>query len=125
MVKRVKNGPLTRPHRTKMKTDNERRLRKNLLGILLLLPYIALLWLPFYNRQYPDLFGFPFFYWYQLLWVPLTSLLYISFIGKGKRNEGGCLRPSGDCGVYRLLCLGDRAWLYCVPLESGRSAASA
>src|SRR5260363_288750 len=61
MVKGVKNGPLTRPHRTKMKTDNERRLRKNLLGILLLLPYIALLWLPFYNRQYPALFGFPFF----------------------------------------------------------------
>ncbi len=41
---------------------------------VLLLPYIALLWLPFYNSQAPSLFGFPFFYWYQFAWVPLTSL---------------------------------------------------
>nr|WP_245003828.1 DUF3311 domain-containing protein [Bradyrhizobium liaoningense] len=30
---------------------------------------------PFYNTREPQLFGFPFFYWYQLAWVPLTSLL--------------------------------------------------
>ena len=42
---------------------------------LLLLPYIALLWLPFYNDKAPALAGFPFFYWYQFAWVPLTSLL--------------------------------------------------
>jgi hypothetical protein len=30
---------------------------------------------PFYNSWEPSLFGFPFFYWYQFLWVPLTSLL--------------------------------------------------
>jgi hypothetical protein len=23
----------------------------------------------------PTLLGFPFFYWYQLLWVPITALL--------------------------------------------------
>jgi hypothetical protein len=43
--------------------------------ILLLLPFIGLLWVPFYNHALPSLFGFPFFYWYQLIWVPLTSLL--------------------------------------------------
>lgn len=43
--------------------------------LLLLLPFLALLWIPFYNRELPALFGFPFFYWYQLLWVPLTALL--------------------------------------------------
>ena len=43
--------------------------------LLLLIPYIGLLWVPFYNRLAPDLFGFPFFYWYQLLCVPITSLL--------------------------------------------------
>jgi hypothetical protein len=43
--------------------------------VVLLLPYIALLWLPFYNLRMPSLLGFPFFYWYQLLWVPITSLL--------------------------------------------------
>jgi hypothetical protein len=43
--------------------------------ILLLLPFIGLLWVPFYNFQEPALFGFPFFYWYQLVWVPISSLL--------------------------------------------------
>jgi hypothetical protein len=41
----------------------------------LLLPYIALLWLPFYNEKGLAIAGFPFFYWYQFAWVPLTSLL--------------------------------------------------
>jgi hypothetical protein len=43
--------------------------------LLLLVPFAALLWLPFYNDARPSLFGFPFFYWYQFLWVPLTSLI--------------------------------------------------
>lgn len=43
--------------------------------LLLLLPFIALLWIPFYNRELPALFDFPFFYWYQLAWVPLTALI--------------------------------------------------
>lgn len=43
--------------------------------ILLLLPFVGLLWVPFYNFVDPTLFGFPFFYWYQLAWVPITSLL--------------------------------------------------
>jgi hypothetical protein len=43
--------------------------------ILLLLPFIGLLWVPFYNSVEPTLFGFPFFYWYQLAWVPISSVL--------------------------------------------------
>ena len=42
---------------------------------LLVFPYIGLLWVPFYNKHDPALFGFPFFYWYQLLWVPITAAL--------------------------------------------------
>ena len=44
---------------------------------LLLIPFVALLWVPFYNRIDPVLFGIPFFYWYQFLWVLLTSLIII------------------------------------------------
>jgi hypothetical protein len=39
----------------------------------------------------PELFGFPFFYWYQLLWVPLTSFLtYIVYrtLGRRTRDDG-------------------------------------
>ena len=44
-------------------------------NLLLLIPFVALLWVPFYNRLDPKLFGVPFFYWYQFLWVILTSLV--------------------------------------------------
>jgi len=43
--------------------------------VLLLLPFVGLLWVLFYNYHEPRLFGFPFFYWYQLAWVPVTALL--------------------------------------------------
>jgi hypothetical protein len=43
--------------------------------LLLVLPFIAMLWVPSYNSVEPTLAGIPFFYWYQLAWVPLTSLL--------------------------------------------------
>jgi Protein of unknown function (DUF3311) len=50
-------------------------------ALLLLVPFVALLWVPFYNSSEPHLLGFPFFYWYQFLWVPITSLLiYIVYL---------------------------------------------
>ena len=50
-------------------------------ALLLLVPFVALLWVPLYNSTDPALFGFPFFYWYQFLWVPITSLLiYIVYL---------------------------------------------
>jgi hypothetical protein len=53
--------------------------------LLLLLPFIGLLWVPFYNHELPSLFGFPFFYWYQFAWVPVTSLLVWIVYRHGKR----------------------------------------
>ena len=41
--------------------------------LLLLLPFIGLLYPPLYATEDPQLFGFPFFYWYQFAWVPLTA----------------------------------------------------
>jgi hypothetical protein len=43
--------------------------------LLLVVPFVGLLWVPFYADPKPELFGFPFFYWYQFAWVPLTALL--------------------------------------------------
>jgi Protein of unknown function (DUF3311) len=45
--------------------------------LALLIPFLALLWVPFYNRLDPTLFGIPFFYWYQFVWVILTSLIIV------------------------------------------------
>ena len=42
---------------------------------LLLAPYVALLWPPFYNMVEPRFLGFPFFYTYQIAAVVLTAIL--------------------------------------------------
>jgi len=43
--------------------------------LLLIIPYIALLFPQVYARATPRLLGFPFFYWYQFVWVILTSTI--------------------------------------------------
>ncbi|HKZ11663.1 MAG TPA: DUF3311 domain-containing protein [Rhodanobacteraceae bacterium] len=42
---------------------------------LLLIPFIALLCVPLYNRTQPTVAGFPFFYVWQFAWVVLAALL--------------------------------------------------
>ena len=41
--------------------------------LLLLLPYLFLLFPIVYARNTPALWGIPFFYWYQFLWVLIAS----------------------------------------------------
>ena len=45
------------------------------IAIVLAAALIGTLWVPFYNHLTPTLWGFPFFYWYQLLWVPIVAIL--------------------------------------------------
>ncbi len=45
--------------------------------LLLLIPFIAVLWVPFYNSIEPALAGVPFFYWYQLLWIIVGAVIII------------------------------------------------
>jgi hypothetical protein len=40
---------------------------------LLLIAIVAPLWVWFYAKATPKLWGFPFFYWYQLMWVFIAS----------------------------------------------------
>jgi hypothetical protein len=41
---------------------------------LLLLPCVLSLCVGFYNTVDPTLFGIPFFYWFQLLLIPVSAL---------------------------------------------------
>ena len=43
--------------------------------VLLLLPFIAMLWVSSYNRIEPMVAGIPFFYWYQLLWILISAVI--------------------------------------------------
>ena len=42
---------------------------------LLLLPFAALLVPPIYAHETPHLWGIPFFYWYQAVWLLLTAVI--------------------------------------------------
>jgi uncharacterized membrane protein YhaH (DUF805 family) len=59
--------------------------------LLLLVPFIGLLVPPIYAHDDPELFGFPFFYWYQFAWVPasvlITYLVYVLTRARGAPPE--------------------------------------
>jgi hypothetical protein len=57
-----------------MVTSSQKK-RRSWILVLLLIPFIVMLWPPFYNFREPVLFGFPFFYWFQLLWVIITAII--------------------------------------------------
>ena len=42
--------------------------------LLLAIPCLLALAVPFYNSLTPTLFGFPFFYWFNLALVPVSTL---------------------------------------------------
>lgn len=43
--------------------------------LLLVVPFIATLYIPFYNTVEPNFFGIPFFFAYLLLWVPISAVI--------------------------------------------------
>jgi hypothetical protein len=56
--------------------------------LFLLIPMLVVD-VPFYNRIEPELFGFPFFYWFQLAWI-FVSMAVTAFVyyGTEPRSEG-------------------------------------
>jgi hypothetical protein len=52
--------------------------------LLLLPPFVGMLWVPFYNRLEPSIGGVPFFYWYQFAWIGVSVVLTtIVYFGTG------------------------------------------
>lgn len=49
-----------------------------LAGLALLVPIVAMLWVSSYDKTDPAVAGMPFFYWYQLLWVPVSAVFTVS-----------------------------------------------
>jgi hypothetical protein len=67
----------------------QKRKRKGFhpLHLLLLLPYIAMMWVPSYNRIEPEIAGIPFFYWYQLVWIVLGAALMLPLYFSEERGK--------------------------------------
>jgi hypothetical protein len=44
---------------------------------LFAIPFVATLLPWIYNTNNPELIGIPFFYWYQMAWVPVTVIITV------------------------------------------------
>ena len=62
------------PGSTRLGDEPPLRSDKHPLNWLLVLPLLATLIPPLYNRLQPELFGIPFFYWYQLAAISIGVL---------------------------------------------------
>jgi hypothetical protein len=70
--------------------------------LLFLIPFAAMLWVSSYNRTQPELFGIPFFYWYQLLWILIGSAIVLLVYTIDKRINRGtetASDPSDTTGI--------------------------
>ncbi|MFF3685177.1 DUF3311 domain-containing protein [Streptomyces sp. NBC_00390] len=45
------------------------------IALCLLAPFVAMLWVSSYAKVEPTFIGMPFFYWYQMFWVLLSTAL--------------------------------------------------
>jgi uncharacterized protein DUF3311 len=61
--------------------------RRNWPLLLLALPFVFLLIPQIYNRIDPQLFGIPFFVWYQFAWVILGSVITFTVYRLRSREE--------------------------------------
>jgi hypothetical protein len=59
-------------------------------AVLVLAPIVALMWVGSYAKEDPKLWGFPFFYWYQLMWVFIASgCTWLGFVLIRNARRGG------------------------------------
>lgn len=64
-------------------------------AVLLIAPFVVYLAVPSYAKVKPRLAGFPFFYWWQLLWVILTAV-FVGLAYALTRHGGDGVRTASD-----------------------------
>jgi hypothetical protein len=71
-----------------------------LITVLVLISILGTLIVPIYARSSPYIGAFPFFYWYQLLWVPfvaaLMAICYLVSTRGSRGTAGGQVPPAHD-----------------------------
>ncbi|MEU2538946.1 DUF3311 domain-containing protein [Streptomyces iakyrus] len=58
----VSRGPVVTPMRV-------------VIAVCLVAPFVAMLWVGSYAKTDPAFIGIPFFYWYQMAWVLISTVL--------------------------------------------------
>ncbi|MFI8825767.1 DUF3311 domain-containing protein [Streptomyces sp. NPDC053431] len=64
------------------------------IALCLFAPFVAMLWVSSYAKVDPILIGVPFFYWYQMLWVLVSTVLTMVAYKLWQRDQR--TRKGGD-----------------------------
>ncbi|GAA2591326.1 DUF3311 domain-containing protein [Streptomyces lienomycini] len=59
------------------------------IGLCLVAPFVAMLWVGSYAKTDPAFIGIPFFYWYQMAWVLISTLLTVTAYKLWQRDQRG------------------------------------
>ncbi|MET9729959.1 DUF3311 domain-containing protein [Streptomyces sp. NPDC006458] len=57
------------------------------IALCLVAPFVAMLWVGSYARTDPTLGGIPFFYWYQMAWVVISTALTMTAYKLWQRDQ--------------------------------------
>ncbi|GAA3219223.1 DUF3311 domain-containing protein [Streptomyces thermocoprophilus] len=57
------------------------------IGLCLVAPFVAMLWVGSYAKKDPAFIGIPFFYWYQMLWVLISTVLTMAAYQLWRRDQ--------------------------------------
>ena len=57
------------------------------IALCLVAPFVAMLWVGSYAKTDPTFIGIPFFYWYQMLWVLLSTVLTVTAHQLWRRDQ--------------------------------------
>jgi membrane protein implicated in regulation of membrane protease activity len=58
-----------------------------IIAVCLVAPFVALLWVGSYAKTDPAFIGIPFFYWYQMLWVLISTALTMTAYKLWQRDQ--------------------------------------
>ena len=62
------------------------------IGLCLIAPFVAMLWVGSYAKLDPAFIGIPFFYWYQMLWVLVSTALTMTAYKLWQRDQRARLK---------------------------------
>jgi len=57
------------------------------IALCLFTPFVAMLWVGSYAKTDPTFIGIPFFYWYQMLWVLISTALTMTAYQLWQRDQ--------------------------------------
>ncbi|CAM5319861.1 hypothetical protein SALBM311S_11775 [Streptomyces alboniger] len=57
------------------------------IAVCLVAPFVAMLWVGSYAKTDPAFIGIPFFYWYQMAWVLISTALTVTAYKLWQRDQ--------------------------------------